>query len=102
MTIAISATLSVSRKQKLNCSELAECLKQSNIISLVTSNISTLPHKEYGCQITQSINSKKDINNLWTTLKNRYGFECAHLNIHGYYSGCVLDYLAPSKCPGKL
>lgn len=98
MSIFVSSTLSVSSKNKLNCEEMAEFLKTLNIKSLITSNISLTPHKEYGCQLTQNISSKNDIYNLWIPLKNKYGFNCAHLSVGNSFNGCVLDYLAKTNC----
>jgi hypothetical protein len=98
MSLFVSSTLSVSRKDKLNCEEMAEFLKTLNIKSLITSNISLIPHKEWGCQLTQSITSKNDIYQIWEPLKNRYGFNCAHLTVGNSFNGCVLDYLAKTNC----
>jgi hypothetical protein len=98
MSLFVSSTLSVSRKEKLNCEEMAEFLNTLNIKSLITSNISLTPDKEYGCQLTQSITSKNDIKNIWEPIKNKYDFDCAHLKIGNTFSGCVLDYLAKTNC----
>ena len=94
----VSSTLSVSRKDKLNCEEMAEFLSTLNIKTLITSNISLTPHKEYGCQLTQSITSKNDIKNIWEPIKKKYDFNCAHLKVGNSFNGCVLDYLSNTKC----
>ena len=96
--IKVSSTLSVSRKNKLNCEEMAEFLETEGIISLVRSNISTQPNKEYGCQLTQSITSKNDITHIWDKIKNRYNFTCGHISVGNNFDGCILDYLEPTKC----
>jgi len=98
MSIFVTSTLSVSRKEKLNCEDMADFLEKIGVSSLVRSNISTQPMREYGCQLTQSINSKNDIKKIWSVIKNEYNFKCGHLTVGNSYEGCVLDYLEPSKC----
>ena len=98
MSLFVSSTLSVSSKNKLNCEEMAEFLKTLNIKTLITSNISLTPDKEWGCQFTQSITSKNDIYKIWKPIKNKYGFNCAHLTVGNSFNGCVLDYLAKTNC----
>ena len=98
MSIFVSSTLSVSRKEKLDCKEVAEYLSKCNIITSISDNLSTTPKLENGCRLTQSISSKDDLEKLWNLLKNRYDFKCAHLKIDGHYDGCILNYLAESKC----
>ena len=98
MSLFVSSTLSVSSKYKLSCEEMAEFLKTLNIKTLITSNISLTPHKEWGCQLTQSITSKNDIYKIWEPIKHKYGFNCAHLTVGNSFSGCVLDYLTKTNC----
>lgn len=98
MSIFIPSTLSVSRKRKLDCEEVAGYLETLGICSLVNSNISTQPHKEYGCQLTQAIKQREDIEKIWTPIKERYGFTCAHIKVANIFDGCILDFLEPSKC----
>jgi len=102
MDINISSTLSVSRKEKLNCEKMAEFLGKQGILTLVKSNISTLPNKEYGCQLTQSIHSKDDIKHIWESVRDKYGFNCAHISVGNSFEGCILDYLAETKCKGGI
>ena len=99
MSIFVTSTISVSRKENLDCKEIASFLSKCNIMTSVTENMSTTPNLEYGCRLVQSINSKNDIQNIWTLLKDRYNFKCGHLKIDGYYDGCILNYLRPSDCP---
>lgn len=94
----ITSKLSVSQKEELNCIDMAKYLSKYNIITSITSNISTQPHIEYGCNLTQSISSKKDIGKIWSLLKNKYDFKCGHLKVGDAFDGCVLDFLAESKC----
>ena len=100
MNLQVSSTLSVSREKNLDCQKMAQFLGRLGIITSVNSNISTQPRKEYGCRLVQSISSKDEMSQLWEALRNKYGFECAHLTVGNSFDGCVLDYLAPSKCKG--
>ena len=96
---SVSSILSVSKKDKLDCQEMAKYLSKYNIITSISSNISTTPDIEYGCRLHQSITSKKDLENIWSLLKTKYDFNCAHLKVGDAYDGCILNYLEPSKCP---
>ena len=97
----VSSTLSVSQKQKLDCQDIAIKMSKAGIITSITSNISTQPEIEYGCRLTQSISSKKDIEKIWKILQNNYTFKCAHIKIDNIFDGCILDFLSPSKCNTK-
>jgi|TARA_B100000524_G_scaffold329111_1_gene214146 hypothetical protein len=77
---------------------MAFYLSEHNIITSISSNISTQPHIEYGCTLTQSITSKEDIRKIWNLLKKKYNFKCAHIKVSDAYDGCILNYLAKSKC----
>ena len=98
MSIFVTSTLSVSKKENLDCKELANFLSKCNIITSVSDNISTVPNIEYGCRLVQSVNSKNDIEKIWNLLQNKYNFKCGHLKIDGHYNGCILNYLRPSNC----
>ena len=98
MELSYTAEISVSKKNQLNCQEIALFLHKHNIISNVSTNISTQPEIEYGCKIVQPITKKIEIETSWLLLKNNFGFNCAHLKIDSIYSGCILDYLRPSLC----
>ena len=93
-----SSKLSVSQKEELNCLEMAKYLSNHNIVTSITSNVSTQPHLEYGCNLTQSISSKKDIEKIWILLKKKYNFKCGHLKVGDAFDGCILNFLAKSKC----
>ena len=98
MSIFVSSTLSVSRKEYIDCKEMTAFLSKYNIITSVSENLSTTPKLENGCRLTQSISSKNDLEKMWNLLKNRYNFKCGHLKIDGHYDGCILNYLRPSIC----
>ena len=99
MTIPVTSVLSVSRSKKLDCGELAKDLHRAGIFTNVVKNITYTDAKEYGCQFTQSVSEKKEIETIWLALKDKYNFQCAHLKLGNSYQGCILDYLSPSNCP---
>ena len=98
-----SFTLSVSNP-KLNCNQLAKYLLYSGIPCLISPNTSIQCDDtkkcwiEKGCQITHRFNNKDDIKKLWKIIKKPFNLSCAHLNIHGIYNGCILNYTRPSLC----
>ncbi len=82
--------ISISTKDKMDCNEVAEYLRKSGISCTVSSNVSIVCKKkkcwkEYGC----NIHSNKNVNKIWTNLKNKYDLTCAHLK----YDGCILKRL---------
>ena len=95
----ISSTLSVSKKEGLNCEDMAKYLSKAGIYTSITSNISTNPHIEYGCRLTQTVSSEKELQNIWNLIRNKYNFTCGHLKLGDSYEGCILNYLRPSSCP---
>ena len=98
MNIHLTSTLSVSQKEKLDCHDIAIKMSKAGIITSITENISTQPEIEYGCRLTQSVSSKKDIINIWKILKNNYNFNCAHLKIDSGFDGCIYDFIRDSDC----
>ena len=92
-----TSTISVSKKN-LDCSQIANILSKHGILSSITSNITTIPHIENGCNITQSISNKTEIINIWNILKDKYNLTCAHLKINDKYDGCILDFIKKSEC----
>ena len=80
---------------------MAKYLSKNNIITSISPHISTTPDIEYGCRLYQSISSKNEIENIWTLLKNKYNFKCAHLKLADVFDGCILNFIQPSKCPGN-
>ena len=96
--IYVSSTLSVSRKENLDCKEVAKLMSKAGIITSITSNISTQPELEYGCRLTQSIYCTEDISKIWSLLQKNYNFKCGHLTIANSFEGCVQNYLNQKKC----
>ena len=93
MSSYISSTISVYRKEYLDCKEMEKFLKSFNIKTLITSHYSLIPHKKYGCKLTQSISSKNDIENIWNPINKKYNFNYAYLKVDNIYNGCIFDYL---------
>lgn len=98
MNLYVTSTISVSREKPLSCTDIAKYLSSCGIKSLVRSNISTQPQLEHGCQIVQSSQSKHGIKNVWELLRNKYKFQCAHVTVGNSFTGCILDFIEPSKC----
>jgi len=96
-----TATLSVSKREGIDCAELARQMGRAGICVRVTPNVSTLPWIEQGCALTFECGSKQDIGAAWEVARTSAGLRCAHLNIQGTFQGCVRDFLRPSACPGK-
>ena len=96
--LSVTSKLSVSQKNYLDCEKMAIYLGKNKIVTSITNNVSTQPEIEYGCTLTQSISSKDDIKKIWNLLKNKYDFNCGHLKVGDSFDGCILNYLAKSKC----
>ena len=94
----VTSTISVSRKEKLDCIDIARKMSKAGIVTSITQNISTQPELEYGCRLTQSVKDKKEIINIWNILKKNYDFNCAHLKIDNGFQGCIYDFIRPSAC----
>ena len=101
MSIFITSTISVSRKDKLDCVDIAKKMSKAGIITSITENISTQPELEYGCRLTQSVTTKNEIINIWKILEKNYNFSCAHLKIDNGFQGCIHDFIRPSLCNGN-
>ena len=95
-----TAVLSVSGKT-LNCASLARALASSGIRCDISRNLTVIGGQyESGCRITSTVNSRSDISKIWDIVGGVDNVRCGHLKVDGSYSGCVLDYLRTSLCPG--
>lgn len=58
---------------------------------------------EQGCRaVLASRDEKRDTAQLWQRIRARHNVACAHAKIErDVESGCVLDVLRPSQCPGE-
>ena len=99
-----TSDLNISAKY-LDCNDVLNTLYDCGIKCSVTPNKSIICNDnncyiEKGCLITLNGLSHKEIEHkVWNPLKNRFNLNCAHLNIHGYYIGCILNFIRPSNCP---
>ena len=99
-----TTVLSISSKSIKNCKDVTNTLLKCGIISSITPNYSINCNKkecwiENGCSIILSgIKPEKIEEKIWNPLKGKFNLNCGHLNIHGKYIGCILNYLQPSKC----
>ena len=99
MVFRTTTILSVSHKEPIDCRKMAEYLGAKGFHTSISTNTSTEPNIEYGCSLTQTMTEKKELETLWTTLKTKYNLTCAHVKVGNQFEGCILDFLAPSKCP---
>ena len=108
-----TSVLSVSAKHgKLNdCSDIVEFMKKIGIASSVIENNSVvcnpqspwLCHLEKGCDIRLNGLKPELIKpKVWEPLRGKFKFICAHLNIHGQYKGCILDFKDTCKLQENL
>lgn len=99
--------LSVSSKKLSNCQGVVETMRHLGIMSSITPNHSVVCNEsncwvEVGCRlIIPNITKHKLATYIWPSLQQRHQFQCAHINVTGLYSGCIINYLQPSKCPGN-
>ena len=90
--------LSISN-ENLDCNEIMKLLHVSCKISPNITKIckNRNCHLENGCNIT--ITEDANIPKIWKDIQRNCNVRCAHLNIHGKYKGCILNYLRESSCP---
>lgn len=102
MSHKVSTVLSISRPQYLSCRSVAHFLSAAGYSVDVGSNITMQNGRpEWGCRVVQSLESKEEVGIVWRLLRDEYGLGCAHLCVSGKFDGCVLDYIAPSRCLAK-
>ena len=100
--------LNISSKKIKNCKEVIDILRKCKISGKVSSNKTLICNdsecwEEKGCDITITKPcSKEDIKTIWKPLQKKFGLNCAHLNIHGHYIGCILNFIRSSNCPGPI
>ena len=87
------------------CLRVINALARHNIASRVTSNTSIMPSGalEHGCVIRLGrkfgYDDRLELSKAWSVVKDASESNCAHLQVHGKYDGCLLDYLKDSACP---
>jgi hypothetical protein len=101
-----TSSLSISSK-KICCEDVVKKLFELGIVCSVTPNTTVCCNLEKcwvenGCNIIlNGIKPTKMEKSVWEPLKKSYDLNCAYLNIHGYYKGCISNYIKPSKCNWK-
>ena len=99
-----TSILNISSNNIKDCNDITNLLLKCGIIGSVTPNKSVCCNKkkcwiENGCSITLcGLKPDQIEKKIWNPLKSKYDLKCAHLNIHGYYIGCILNFLEPSRC----
>lgn len=95
----------ISSDKITDCREIAQYLKQLNIVANVTSNSSIVNKDgkmtyETGCAIIYSCNVEKMYDELWKPLQLKYKLGCAYVDINSHFHGCIYDLYRKSSCPG--
>jgi len=96
------ATLSVSGK-KLKCENIVKFMLTNGICGDVTENVTVVDDAvERGCRVVvASANAKGQVKKIWNHVSEESNLTCAHVTEGEITSGCVLDFIRASKCPGK-
>lgn len=98
-----TSDLNISSKY-INCDDVLSTLLTCGIKCTVIPHKSVICNKndcwiEPGCSVKLNGLSHKEINHkVWKPLQTQFNLKCAHLHIHGYYIGCILDFIRPSEC----
>ena len=96
----MTITLSVSGDMLGDCSRVVALLKRLNVNGDVTRNQTVLDGiEEPGCRI-RLFGEKAKARLVWEALQKEMDLTCGHIDIATRESGCVLDVLRPSLCPG--
>ena len=101
-----SVQLSVSRPA-LDCASIVQGLARSGIMASVVENRSVVCDEDRGCRVEAGCRilfnrmSQGQIAAAWQQLRIDHVLTCAHLSVPPVFSGCVWDFLRPSRCPGN-
>lgn len=97
----MSSVLSVSGTS-VDCARVVKMMCECNISGDVTSNTSVLDGVvEHGCRLRIVDGSDLAATRiLWSKMQNEWSLTCAHVSWNVSKSGCVLDLLRASACPG--
>ena len=99
-----TSELTISSKN-MDCNDVLSTLSTCGIKCTVTPQKSVICKDdkcwiEPGCSIKLNGLSHKEIDYaVWIPLQIKFNLKCAHLHVHGYYIGCILDFIRPSNCP---
>jgi hypothetical protein len=100
-----TSDLAISSKTIYDCGMVAETLRKSGVMCNVSSQTSVICNDtwcwtEKGCNIKITGLAHEEIEKkVWIPLKNKFELTCAHLDVHGYYIGCIKNFIRPSDCP---
>ena len=88
----------------LACADVVNAMIKLGINGDVTQNVSVVDGiEESGCRVAiATVPYKESVRSLWTHISHTSTLTCAHVRIDDVFSGCVLDYLRPSQCSGKI
>ena len=96
----MAVTLSLSGDDPGNCDTVVRLMKQLGIPGDVTRNVTILHGGlESGCRV-RLFGDMTSLRTLWDATSAECSLACAHVDWTEHRSGCVLDMLRPSKCPG--
>ena len=87
-----------------DCKEVISAMKALGMSGDVSCNTSLVDGGvEQGCRVVlASSNETKDVASLWLRIRQIHNVTCAHAKIEkDAVSGCILDIIRPSLCPGK-
>ena len=107
MNLQTTCQMYISSDKIKDCREIAQYLKQLNIVANITPNSSIVKKDgklvyETGCAIVYSCNAEKMYDELWRPLKSKYNLGCAYVDIKSVYQGCIYDLYCASNCPGEI
>ena len=107
MNLQTTCKVHVSSDKIKDCSEIAQYLKQLNIVANVTPNLTIVKKNgkmvnEIGCAIIYSCKVEKMYNELWQPLKSKYNLGCAYVDVKSHFQGCIYDLYRRSNCPGAV
>ena len=100
-----TSDLTISSRKEINCDKVLETLRQSGVMCVIIPQKSVICKNthcwiEKGCNIKITGLAHKEIEKkVWDPLQEKFDVTCAHLDIHGYYIGCIKNFIRPSNCP---
>jgi len=101
--------LSMSSAKLTNCDDIVKHMLDAGIMTSVTENKTVICNndqvcwRETGCRLLiPNMNKHVLKTSVWDPLRTTFDLNCAHVNINGIYSGCILDYLRKNSCTGPL
>ena len=90
-----------------DCSKVIEILRKSGVMGIVSPQKSVICNEQHcwvenSCHIKLTgLNHDQIEKKVWNPLQTEYKLDCAYLHIHGYYIGCIRNFIRPSSCPTK-